>query len=96
MVSNAQQDSFEPSNFDLVVNSTSAGLKDEYLPCPKELLEPVLKTHLLLLIVYMGKSRHFLALAKQNGCEIKDSEDMLLFQGVLALNTLQIQKPMKV
>ena len=36
-------DSFEPSNFDLVVNSTSAGLKDEYLPCPKELLESVLK-----------------------------------------------------
>ncbi|MCG3717661.1 shikimate dehydrogenase, partial [Aliarcobacter butzleri] len=31
-----------------------------------------------------GKITPFLALAKQNGCQIKDGEDMLLFQGLLA------------
>ncbi|MDZ7819586.1 MAG: shikimate dehydrogenase [Aliarcobacter sp.] len=34
-------DNFQVENFDLIVNSTSAGLKDEYLPCPKEILETV-------------------------------------------------------
>ena len=76
--------SFEPSNFDLVVNSTSAGLKDEYLPCPKELLEPVLKNASFAFDCVYGKITPFLALANENGCEIKDGEDMLLFQGVLA------------
>ena len=77
-------DSFEPSNFDLVVNSTSAGLKDEYLPCPKELLESVLKNASFAFDCVYGKITPFLALARENGCEIKDGEDMLLFQGVLA------------
>jgi len=31
-----------------------------------------------------GKITPFLALAKENGLEIKNGEDMLLFQGVLA------------
>ena len=30
------------------------------------------------------RQRAFLALALENGCQIKDGEDMLLFQGVLA------------
>lgn len=77
-------DSFETSNFDLVVNSTSAGLKDEYLPAPKEILEPVLKNASFAFDCVYGKITPFLALAKDNGCEIKDGEDMLLFQGVLA------------
>ena len=77
-------DSFEPSNFDLVVNSTSAGLKDEDLPCPKEILEPVLKNASFAFDCVYGKITPFLALASENGCEIKDGEDMLLFQGVLA------------
>lgn len=77
-------DSFEPSNFDLVVNSTSAGLKDDYLPCPKELLEPVLKSASFAFDCVYGKITPFLALAKQNNCLIKDGENMLLFQGVLS------------
>ncbi len=31
-----------------------------------------------------GKITPFLALARENGLEIKDGEDMLLYQGVLA------------
>lgn len=77
-------DDFKASNFDLIVNSTSAGLKDEYLPCPKEILEPILKNASFAFDCVYGKITPFLALAKQNDCEIKDGEDMLLYQGVLA------------
>lgn len=77
-------DSFKSNGFDLVVNSTSAGLKDEYLPAPKEILEPVLQKASFAFDCIYGKVTPFLALAKENGCEIKDGEDMLLYQGVLA------------
>ena len=77
-------DNFEIQNFDLIVNSTSAGLKDEYLPCPKELLESVLSNASFAFDCVYGKITPFLALAKEKGCEIKDGEDMLLYQGVLA------------
>ncbi|RXJ99859.1 shikimate dehydrogenase [Arcobacter sp. CECT 8989] len=77
-------DNFEPKTYDLVVNSTSAGLKDEYLPCDKEILEPILKKASFAFDCVYGKITPFLALAKENNCEIKDGEDMLLYQGVLA------------
>jgi shikimate dehydrogenase len=77
-------DSFETCDFDLVVNSTSAGLKDEYLPAPKEILEPVLEKASFAFDCVYGKITPFLALAKDKNCEVKDGEDMLLYQGVLA------------
>ncbi|XOB60845.1 shikimate dehydrogenase [Campylobacterota bacterium DY0563] len=77
-------DSFKAKKYDLVVNSTSAGLKDEYLPCDKELLENIFKTAKYAFDCVYGKITPFLALAKENALEIKDGEDMLLYQGVLA------------
>ncbi|MDD2291315.1 MAG: shikimate dehydrogenase, partial [Aliarcobacter sp.] len=77
-------ENFEPTKYDLIVNSTSAGLKDEYLPCDKEILEPILKNASFAFDCVYGKITPFLALARENGLEIKDGEDMLLFQGVLA------------
>lgn len=77
-------DDFQAEDYDLVVNSTSAGLKDEYLPCDKEILEPILKKASYAFDCVYGKITPFLALARENNCEIKDGEDMLLFQGVLA------------
>ncbi|AXX89734.1 shikimate dehydrogenase [Arcobacter suis] len=75
---------FEPTKYDLIVNSTSAGLKDEYLPCDKKILKTVLKDASFAFDCVYGKITPFLALAKENGLEIKDGEDMLLYQGVLA------------
>ena len=77
-------ENFEAETYDLIVNSTSAGLKDEYLPCNKEILETVLKNAKFAFDCVYGKITPFLALARENGLEIKDGEDMLLFQGVLA------------
>jgi shikimate dehydrogenase len=77
-------ESFEPTKYDLIVNSTSAGLKDEYLPCDKKILETVFKDASFAFDCVYGKVTPFLALASENELEIKDGEDMLLFQGVLA------------
>ena len=77
-------DKFEIDDFDLVVNSTSAGLKDDFLPCPKEILDDVFKKASFAFDCVYGKITPFLALAKENNLLIKDGEDMLLYQGVLA------------
>ena len=77
-------ENFEAETYDLIVNSTSAGLKDEYLPCDKEILETVFKNAKFAFDCVYGKITPFLALARENGLEIKDGEDMLLFQGLLA------------
>lgn len=91
-ISSYSWDSFTPKVYDLVVNSTSAGLKDEYLPCDKKLLEEVFKTAKYAFDCVYGKVTPFLALAKDNGLEIKDGEDMLLYQGVLAFEYFTKQK----
>jgi len=85
-------ENFEGNDFDLIVNSTSAGLKDDYLPCPKEILEEVLKNASFAFDCVYGKETPFLALAKEKGLEIKDGEDMLLYQGVLAFELFTKQE----
>ena len=77
-------ENFEAETYDLIVNSTSAGLKDEYLPCDKEILETVLKNAKFAFDCVYGNITPFLALARENRLKIKDGEDMLLYQGVLA------------
>lgn len=77
-------DSFKSKNYDLVVNTTSAGLKDEELPAPKEMVDEILaKTSYVADAIY-GKLTPFLALAKENKIRYKDGADMLLGQGILA------------
>jgi len=75
---------FELSRYDLVVNTTSAGLKDDALPAPKELIDAVLDATCYAADAIYGKVTPFLALAKQKGILYKDGADMLLGQGVLA------------
>lgn len=77
-------DEFEAQNYDLIVNSTSAGLKDEHLPCPEEILEKVLKNASCAFDCVYGKITPFLQKAQEKNLQTKDGEDMLLYQGVLA------------
>ncbi len=71
-------------SYDLVVNSTSAGLKDDSYPAPLELLRPIIEQTNYCFDCIYGKITPFLQIAKEYNKHYKDGEDMLLFQGVLA------------
>lgn len=75
---------FKISNYDLVVNTTSAGLKDEELPAPKDIIESVLDSTAFVADAIYGKVTPFLKLANEKNITCKDGADMLLGQGVLA------------
>jgi len=75
---------FEPGIYDLVINMTSAGLEDESLPAPKEILNTVIPEAKACVDVIYGKETPFLKLAKTYNKPTKDGSDMLLYQGVIA------------
>lgn len=85
-------DSFRMDNFDLVINSTSAGLNDELYPCNKTRLENIFLNSRNAFDCIYGKETPFLKLAKIEGLKTKDGEDMLLYQGVLAFELFTKQK----
>ena len=70
--------------FDIVINTTSAGLKDENLPCDELLLRGILKHAKCVFDVIYGKQTPFLRLAKSLKIPCKDGAEMLLWQGVFA------------
>lgn len=75
---------FQLQEYDLVVNTTSAGLNDDNLPAPQPLIATILKnTHFVADAIY-GKLTPFLQEAKRQNIPYKDGADMLLGQGVLA------------
>ncbi len=96
-------ESIEPKRYDLILNTTSAGLNDNNLPAPKEILTPLLQQARYTADVIYGKVTPFLALCNTLGLTSKDGADMLLGQGILANNyftdeqfTLEeIKKPMQ-
>jgi shikimate dehydrogenase len=77
-------DDFHPKPYDLVINMTSAGLEDDALPAPSEILEEVIPTAKACVDVIYGKETPFLKLAKQQNKPTKDGSDMLLYQGIIA------------
>jgi len=77
-------DDFKCTQYDLVVNSTSAGLKDENYPISKDILEEIFDNCSFAIDCIYGKMTPFLQLAKEKGLRFKDGEDMLLYQGVIA------------
>jgi len=77
-------DTFEVTKYDLVVNTTSAGLKDEELPAPLEIITKILQNTSFVADAIYGKLTPFLKLAQNKNITFKDGSDMLLGQGVLA------------
>ena len=90
-------DTFKVAKYDLVINSTSAGLKDEHkcnesrtpicennYPAPLEIVENILDNSTNAIDCIYGKMTPFLQLAKNKELRYKDGEDMLLYQGVIA------------
>jgi len=97
-------DSFKTNkNYDMVVNTTSAGLLENSLPFDRDKLTNILQNSKYAIDVMYGKITPFLTLANELGKITKDGEDMLLYQGVLAFdyftqhkfNTDDIQKYMR-
>ena len=89
--------------YDLIVNTTSAGLEDDSLPAPLEILKPVLEQCSFGADAIYGKVTPFLQLCSDLDITAKDGADMLLGQGVLAnalftqgiLKLSDIEAPMK-
>ncbi len=79
-------ESIQIEPYDLIVNTTSAGLEDDNLPAPKEILEPLLRQASYAADAIYGKVTPFLQLCSELGVTAKDGADMLLGQGVLANN----------
>ena len=77
-------DDFVPKKYDLIINMTSAGLEDDLLPAPKEILESVIAQAKACVDVIYGKETPFLKLAKSYNKPTKDGSDMLLYQGIIA------------
>jgi shikimate dehydrogenase len=77
-------DVFIPQHYDLIINMTSAGLEDDSLPCPSEILEQVIPASKACVDVIYGKETPFLQLAKRYKKPTKDGSDMLLYQGIIA------------
>lgn len=77
-------DDFTPDSYDLIINMTSAGLQDESLPAPKEILDRVIPSAKACIDVIYGKETPFLKLAKSYNKSTKDGSDMLLYQGIIA------------
>ena len=77
-------DDFKPRSYDLIINMTSAGLEDDSLPCPSQILQQVIPTAKACVDVIYGKETPFLQLAKTYKKPTKDGSDMLLYQGIIA------------
>lgn len=77
-------DDFICEDYDLVVNCTSAGLKDDNYPTSIKMLEDILSHTTYAMDCIYGKMTPFLQKSKENGLIYKDGEDMLLYQGVLS------------
>jgi len=77
-------ETFKPKKFDLIINTTSAGLEDEELPAPKEIIKQLLDNAKYAVDVIYGKETPFLQLAKKRELPTLSGEEMLLQQGVLA------------
>lgn len=77
-------ENFSAQPYDLIINMTSAGLEDDYLPCPQYILAEIIPTADACIDVIYGKETPFLKLAKMYGKPTKDGSDMLLYQGIIA------------
>ena len=92
----ATWDTITIKSYDLIVNTTSAGLQDDNLPAPLEVLKPLLQQCNFGADAIYGKLTPFLQLCADLEVTAKDGADMLLGQGVLAnalftQNTLELK-----
>ncbi len=77
-------DTFKIDDFDIIINTTSAGLNDNNMPLEEKLLTNLVKNTKYCVDVIYNKQTPFLKIAKELNKPYKDGSDMLLYQAVLA------------
>lgn len=77
-------DSFKISKYDLIINTTSAGLSDNYLPLEENILDSLMKEAKYAVDVIYNKKTPFLKKAIDFNLSYKDGTDMLIYQAVIA------------
>ncbi len=70
---------FDSNRWDIIINTTTVGMKEDLSIVPKNLLAPSV---IAMDIVYTPLWTRFLREAKEAGCEIISGIEMLLYQGV--------------
>ena len=78
-------DEIKNFDYDLIINTTSAGLNDDNLPAPKGILEKLFSNAKYAVDVIYGKETPFLKMAKEYNLITKSGIDMLVYQGILAM-----------
>ncbi len=76
--------SFKFQTYDLIVNTTSAGLQDNNLPLPQTMLKEIFANAKYAIDVIYNQNTPFLQLACEHNLMVKDGSEMLLNQGVYA------------
>jgi len=79
-------DNFIPRDFDIIINTTPAGLKDRNLPLDEQILLKLMERAKYAFDVVYGKFTPFLELANKYELPYKDGKDMLLHQASIAFN----------
>lgn len=75
---------FSLTPYDVIINTTSAGLTDEELPLPSFILRELLLSAQCAVDVIYGKTTPFLREVQKAKLPYKDGSNMLLEQGILA------------
>ncbi len=83
---------FTCEDYDLVINTTSAGLCSDEFPCDEMILKDIFANSKFAFDVIYNKLTPFLSLARKMGLKSKDGKDMLLYQAVLAFNLFYSNK----
>jgi shikimate dehydrogenase len=80
-------DSFATRPFDLVINTTSAGLSADELPCEAKQFATIVENARYGVDVIYGKKTAFLREFERQGKVLKDGSDMLLYQAFIAFES---------
>ncbi|MBZ7935163.1 shikimate dehydrogenase [Campylobacter sp. B0100352/1] len=81
---NSLYEDLKDFDFDLIINSTSAGLVNDDLPCSEEILHKLLPNAKFAFEVIYNKETPFYKLCKKYNLKVKNGLEMLLWQGVFA------------
>lgn len=79
-------ENFKFKSYDLIADTTGAGLGDDVLPAPDGVIDEILSRAKFAFDAVYGKQTAFLRAARTKGLACKDGKEMLINQGALAFN----------